>query len=782
MIVRSDRSTSQPILHRMLRIVSLLVFGILLIAPVIVVEGYVRAYAPANISHSSTLAHVPDDITLDTRLPIQSVTQQSHFTNVNATLGSRFNFSITPATNSVTSGTDGAFHENAASYSVGITPTGKHRSYLFRMGRLNQQRGDSYLANQTLTQGLTTTRWQGNAPDEGINVTLNIISPFSGEPACTVIAQCTRAVADDTLPLLLIGVRLQNISSNSRSGSFLFGSNRAQANPDSCIVEQTPAKTPVTLFSYAPTADATGGTLFLAGTQHLWSCQQTIADRAGLVWNYSVPAGQSRTAYMVIGGWNASPNLFVNTQLPAGCQNEALYATHEWSSEQDVVNFALDNLSNGDNLLGQAQQTENQLISNTILSPEQRWLLGETLRSYKANTWLLARPACANRSDARYDAAVYEGTYGLLSTVDVLHDYGYFEITHVPWFFRAEMTTIVQNATSDTYGTYFQHDQGGDVTPDGRCTEPGTGTPTLRSACYAPPYITSGIPMPTEENADVALLLAYYTATTHDQSFIAQHIDLLNAAMSHNLLVGDPQTGIAYKGQDTATTYDAASDCLHNTGQDAGNQYYLGLKEAAAYRATAYLDGLVGSNAYTSVWSNAATQIEQAMVQEYNAKGYLPLADSTAFSNCSGRSITLGEGLFYLHMSGLDQTMNQALLSDLANQYLTDLSQSTLSSATIPDLIVMTSTTATGSQCTTGHCRRYEWFSKAILSSLVADTVYTQHGCMACARLDLSQAAYIHNVDIVGNFNDGIHADGSDWNGHLYPRGIICWMYLNPIY
>ena len=772
----SDSTT----LSRTLRVISLLVFFFLLVTPVVIVEGYVQAYSPL---HSLRTSDSPNDIVLDPRLPIQSVSQQGQFTNVNATFGSRFNFTVNPVAASVDSGTDGIFHENAASYTIGIAPQGEHQTLVFHMGRLNQQQGDSYLANETWTQGLTTTRWQGDALNEDMHVIVNIISPFQGTPACTVIAQCARAVADNTLPLLIIGVRLQNMSAISHAGSFLFGSNRASATSDACTEGKTDAGTPTTLFSYAPQADVTGGTLFLAGQQAIWNCQTTLADRAGLAWNYTVPAGQSRTAYMLVGGWNASSNLFVNTQLPTECQSEALYATHEWPSAQAAVNFALDNLSTGDNLLGQAQRMENQLITNNVLSSEQRWLLGETLRSYKANSWLLTHPTCANNGNTLpYDAVVYEGTYGLLSTVDVMHDYGYFEMTEVPWFFHAEMTTVLQNAITDSNGTYFQHDQGGDVTTHGNCTAPGTGTPTIRATCYAPPYISSGTPMPTEENADVALLLSAYTAMTGDHSLASQHIDLLNATMEHNLQVGDPQTGIAYAGQDTVTTYDAASDCLHNTGLNVGNQYYLGLKEAAAYHATAYLDSIASNQTYRNIWNSAATKIENAMVQEYNNNGYLPLAASTAFSNCSSRSITLGEGLFYLHLSGLDQTMNQTLLSDLSSQYLTDLSSSTVNSSTLSGIVTMTSAAAKGPQCNTGHCRPYEWFSKTILSSLVADMVYTKHGCTACARLDLSQAAYMHNLDLKSNYSDGVRADTSDWDGHLYPRGIISWVYLSSQY
>ena len=45
-----------------------------------------------------------------------------------------------------------------------------------------------------------------------------------------------------------------------------------------------------------------------------------------------------------------------------------------------MVNFAFDNLSTHDNLLGQAQAMENYLINNTILSSAQRWVIGDTPR------------------------------------------------------------------------------------------------------------------------------------------------------------------------------------------------------------------------------------------------------------------------------------------------------------------------------------------------------------------------------------------------------------------
>jgi hypothetical protein len=591
------------------------------------------------------------------------------------------------------------------------------------MGIANALQGDRYLLNERWTLGLDISRWEGDASDNsGLHVTVDFIDSFLGEPGCTFITDCAESVRDDTVPVLLVGVSLQNTSRKTLSGDFLFGSNRSLPALNACTQHTTPGGTSVNVLSYNRNSDKTNGTLFMAGQQSQWRCNTGVSDRAGLAWNYSIGAAQSQTSYMVIGGWNANQNLFANTQSPTGCQSEVLYSAQEWSSEDKVVDFAIDNLSTRDNLLARAQTMENMLIDNTVLTPSQRWVIADSLHAYKANSWLAGRQSCAGGG---YDAAVYEGTFGFLTTVDVMHEYGYFEINRVPWFFRSAISTAFKNATSNTFGTYFQHDQGGDITSSGVCTNPGHGVPTIRATCYAPPRISFGVPMPTEENSNVALLSAYYVSITGDTSLLIANnnlnLNLIDASMRHNQHVGDPQTGIAYNFQDTNTTFDDQNDCLRNNTAGAGNLYYQGLKEATAYLAAAYLDGLVPGDANGNTWKNAANKIEDAMVQKYNANGYIPLAsNNNAYTNCSGRSVVLGEGLFYAHLIGLDNTMNQTLLQDMAKQYTADLSANIISS---PDMISLESARATGSQCSGYICPRYEWFSKVMLSSIIADLV-----------------------------------------------------------
>lgn len=762
-------------LRSLLACAFLCITGTVLLSQVLA-SSSVAAFAHTAIGPDVHLSPPANDIVLDSRLPVQAVSSHSNFSNINAKFGSRFDFTISPSDASVQSGTDGVFHDNKASYIVGVIPAGQQQAFVFHMGRLSGS--DTYVENEQLIQGLDTTRWLGDTTDDqGLHLAVDFIDTFAGEPGCIAIPDCAAAVKDDTVPVLIVGVSVQNKSTHPLTGTFLFGSNRGYSANTACVQHITQGGTPVQIFSYDPASDASRGALFLAGDQAHWRCNTSASDRAGLAWSYQIATKGTSTAYLLLGGWNPSQHLFVNSTLsPASCQSERLYAAQEWSSQDEVVDFAIDNLSTRDNLLARAQQMENYLIHSTVLTPEQRWVIGNTLRSYKASSWLLGRQACAGGG---YDATVYEGSYAFLTTVDVMHEYGYFEIARIPWFFKAALSTVFKNATSDQFGVYFQHDQGGDVDGAGNCTDPGKGIPTFRSTCYAPPSISIGVPMPTEENDDVTLLMAYYEHISGDIPFLQQHLTQLEAAMQHNLRVGDPNTGIAYNAQDTATTFDAASDCLHNEGDGAGNLYYQGLKEATGYRATAYLDNLAQSTRNSNLWLSAAAKIEDAMVREYSTHSFIPIASSTAFDNCSGRSITLGEGLFYLHLIGQDGTMNQQLLHDLAQQYPADLDASTLSA---PPMIVLTSSAATGPQCSINHCHRYAWFSKIMLSGIVADTVYAKYGCTSCTRLDLVQTAYHYNVDFSANFGDGFHDDFSDWSGHIYPRGIISWALLDPRY
>ena len=680
-------------------------------------------FLTGNHSSNKSTAANPGQLLLDSRLPEISYNAHSTTNNVNAKFGSRFDFVISPGMDAVQSGTDGIFHDNAASYIVGIAPSGEHTTSIFHMGIANALTGDTYLLNQRWTLGLDTTRWEGDASNNsGMHVSVDFIDTFLGEPGCTFVTNCAESVKDDTVPVFLVGVSLQNTGTKTLTGDFLFGSNRSLPLSNACLQHTTPAGTHINVLSYDPPSDRTNGTLFLAGQQSQWRCNTRVSDRAGLAWNYSIGAKQSRTTYMLIGGWNASQNLFANSQLPAGCQSEKLYSAQEWSTENQVLDFAIDNLSTRDNLLARAQTMENLLIDNTVLTPSQRWVIADSLHTYKANSWLAGRQSCAGGG---YDATVYEGTFGFLTTVDVMHEYGYFEINRVPWFFRSAISTVFKNAVHDSYGTYFQHDQGSDVNNNGTCTSVGSGVPTIRATCYGPPRFSFGAPMPTEENSDVALLSAYYVKVTGDTSLLTANnnliLNLLDASMKHNQQVGDPQTGIAYNFQDTNTTFDDQNDCLHNNAAGAGNLYYQGLKESTAYRATAYLDSFVPGDATGDIWINEAGKIENALVQEYNTKGHIPLSsENNAYTNCSGRTVVLGDGLFYAHLLGLDNTMNQALLQDLAKQYIKDLSANVISS---PDMISLESVHATGSQCTTKVCPRYEWFSKVMLSGIIADMV-----------------------------------------------------------
>ncbi len=116
---------------------------------------------------------------LDSHLPVQSINSINSANNVNAKFGSRFDFVISPTLRQVSSGTDGVYHDNTASYIVGVVPTGSHTSSIFHMGTADPAQGDTYVHNEQLIQGLDTSRWQGDASDgSALHITVDIIDTF----------------------------------------------------------------------------------------------------------------------------------------------------------------------------------------------------------------------------------------------------------------------------------------------------------------------------------------------------------------------------------------------------------------------------------------------------------------------------------------------------------------------------------------------------------------------------------------------------------------------------
>src|SRR5215470_9826761 len=239
-------------------------FGILVCAILFSWLFFQLKKEPALASHPSlhrSQLITPGRLQLDSQLPVLTYTANSSFNNVNAKFGSRFDFVISPGTDSIQSGTDGIYHDNAASYIVGIAPTGEDKTSIFHMGVLNSSQGDTYLLDERWTLGLDTGRWAGDASDgSGMHLTVDFIDTFLGEPGCTLIANCADSVKDDTVPVLLVGVSLQNRSDKTLTGKFLFGSNRRLPTFDACVQHTTPGGTTVNELSYDSASDATNGT------------------------------------------------------------------------------------------------------------------------------------------------------------------------------------------------------------------------------------------------------------------------------------------------------------------------------------------------------------------------------------------------------------------------------------------------------------------------------------------------------------------------------------------
>ena len=100
------------------------------------------------LSDNKPTITIQKQLRLDSHLPVVTYDAQPNTTNVNGKFGSRFDFVISPGKNVVQSGTDGLFHDNSASYIVGIAPSGEHTTSIFHMGIDNALQGDTYLLRQ----------------------------------------------------------------------------------------------------------------------------------------------------------------------------------------------------------------------------------------------------------------------------------------------------------------------------------------------------------------------------------------------------------------------------------------------------------------------------------------------------------------------------------------------------------------------------------------------------------------------------------------------------------
>ncbi len=298
-------------------------------------------------------------------------------------------------------------------------------------------------------------------------------------------------------------------------------------------------------------------------------------------------------------------------------------------------------------------KTENfeQLMSNSLLSSEEKFTISQAFHSYFPNTYLLSNSTGA---DLRY--YVWEGQVKYISTLDVAYEVGLFEGLKIPWALKMQIQEWEKITHTDEAGIYFPHDlgRGDEITPQ---------------QAYA--YL--GADMAVEENCDYILLLYWYWKQTGADDFILARKNLLQEVLQSLRNRDSNHDGISdYYSFFTTIDQREAIHC-------AAENSYIGVKEIASFLASAEIFRSLQDSALVHLCKSYADTTMQTLMNSPQSAGNLDgrfpiihyygdnqnMTDLWNFygqndycgdfpSNWNTATVIIPEGLLYLLLGGYD--------------------------------------------------------------------------------------------------------------------------------
>ncbi len=419
------------------------------------------------------------------------------------------------------------------------------------------------------------------------------------------------------------------------------------------------------------------------------------------------------TAYKGSGGFNWQVNYPQNTEISfvlAGYNNNTVITNKEinykfaytnwFDNIDDVVSYAFENI---DKIRTASTEFENNL-KQSRLSPQDKWLAAQAFHAYLANSWLVIDE---NINPAYF---VWEGEFKYLNTLDVTHDYDVLPGLYFPWVIKLELDSWKKAVKEDEKGIVIPHDLG------------------LRfnladtQAYKIPGWESSG--MPVEENCNFILLAYWYWQQSSDDKYIKKLSPFIADLVSSLADRDSNANGIA----DIAlgmTTYDSDSNSALKESPDST---YLGLKELSAYTAASEIFAFVKDNKARVQVEKEAVLISNAIDNEFNKKGYIPLSldpDFVELSLFDGKTIKASEeqgfayisGLFYPALTGLKSEALDKVISLLNRNYPTAYQKS---------LVKNKDGDLAGLQLTEFNDLHLGWFSHAMMADYIAEKLFGQ--------------------------------------------------------
>ncbi|MEI9950338.1 MAG: glycoside hydrolase family 52 protein [Pseudomonadota bacterium] len=436
-----------------------------------------------------------------------------------------------------------------------------------------------------------------------------------------------------------------------------------------------------------------------------------------------------------------------------------------------------------------AAEAQASELEQRLPNEHQRFLLAHAERSYWGNTQLLDH-------DGRPLWLVLEGEYALMNTLDLSVDMAFYEARHNPWTLRnlldqfADRYSYVDRLnrpSSNAVGMELGHIRDPErvkqlILPPEEADLPGgisfthdMGVGGQFSPAGSSSYELAGVIgcfsfMTAEELLNWILIAATYVLASGDEAWLARKLPVLQRCWSSLQNRDDPDPArrngmIALDSSRCAGTFEITTyDSLDSSLGQANGSLYLASKTWAAYHGFKLLFELGGLPDLARSADAAARRLEQTLLRWYDpALGFLPALRRGSSSAVLSAVEGLVFPLFWGQRQLLDPTGTHGAFLAQLQGHLSAVLEPGL--CRFPDGGWKLSSSSDNS-----------WPSKIFICQHVAERVFglrpdTESHAVHASWQQLGCADWAMTDQCFAGIGKG---------SKYYPRGITCWLWLEP--
>jgi hypothetical protein len=635
---------------------------------------------------------------------------------LNARWGSRLTLNLNFSKNSIETGTLGIdqvlkekpifFHQKLQQLKFYVK-AGDSEEEGFYFSKLN-----SFLAEQELSLGLTYIKLKGTHSSE-LNVEFSIFNPVS---------VASNLENDESIkilhtPIFIIEFSIKNNSNYNQNISTFIGFDMKGQLINGVLYYDDDGKNNI---------GKQKNILYLHTLQSddIEYHKDEDGKTRGFLVNKDLSSGENMKLKFICGGFT-NDVVFINKLDLKKPKKLKFYYTKFYDSVEDILAYAESNYAK---LINSAQNFEF-LLNSYKAPPEKKFLISLAFRSFLANTWLLLS------EDMSPEYYVWEGTYGLNSTVDVAMEVELLAKIF-PWTLKLQLQQwkkyITINQNNGFY--YLMHDVGADQEVGYSYYEKVSG-----SVYGISPADTS---MAVEENSNYMILLYWYYYVSGDNDLLEELYPTAFKLLLNNIKRGFRKRGIA--NMETTSAYNA-SDVLH----DAPLNIYLGIKECVAYIMGNRLSEVLKLKKNAKILYNEAEKILETLEYTKEQYDYIPVSLDTNFPGWNKKTIATLDPLFYVAMTDLRDPIIIKIIRILGKDF--------------EPIYHRNDTLNYGVRLVEDE--EFTWFSKIAIIEAVS-TLLLQN------NKDSWKYPYERNKNNPMAYCDGAFSEKREWNGKRYPRGV----------